>query len=142
MFHSVARSLPNPPGRPEREKHAYEKFSEAQKSYPGCRAARLVNVFESQPLCRCGPETRFRVLSFRHFSQCSQVREHAKSGQPEGLLTRSRGAVSYILLEKAKQSFAKIQVKKSQLPEFIPPPLQCRKRFPKPTANVICCRIV
>ena len=110
MFHSVARSLPNPPGRPERENTACLTFGQSPKSELRRRAARfffthLVNTRDRTQTRRCGPLSDSATATFRHFSQCSQVREHAKSGQPEGLLTRDRTEL-YLTFSWKKQSKA------------------------------------
>ena len=85
-------------------------FSQTPKSELGREHAdidpiHLVIMLDSPHEAGCGLLNDSERATFRHFSQCSQVYEHAKSGQPEGLLTRDRTEL-YVTFSWKKQSKA------------------------------------
>ena len=90
------------------------RFSEIQKSELGREAAPIglihfAIMLESPAGGGCGLLNDSERATFRHFSQCSQVYGHAKSGQPEGLLTRDRTEL-YLTFSWKKQSKALRQI--------------------------------
>ena len=75
------------------------RFVQTQKCKSGCwdppiDPTRLVSIHESHSLWRCGPETQFAPLTFRHFSQCSQVYGHAPGGQLGRALSGTRSRIT------------------------------------------------
>ena len=86
MCHSVARSLPNPPGRPERENTASVTFSQTRKSELRRRAApidltHLVNTHDRTQTRRCGPLSDLTTAIFQARSAQCLVCEDAPGGQ-------------------------------------------------------------
>ena len=79
VFHCVARSSPNPPGRPEHENTASVRFSQTQKSELGREAAPIGPIhfaimLESPAGGGCGLLNDSARATFGHFA-------HAPGGQ-------------------------------------------------------------